>query len=134
MKEYILKRTTFSKIYASLAFVILMAMSTVDKIMLIFAFIMLIMLIVICLMGKTIIRCSEEQIEIQQYRWIFTKIPKITLINIASIKSVKRTITNFSGGILTIHYNENQSISFREDENKAWAEYLYSLQDKIKQL
>lgn len=85
-------------------------------------------------MGKTIIRCNDKQIEVQHYRWIFTKIPKIILINIASIKSVTRTITNFSGGILTIHYNEDQSISFREDENKAWAEYLYSLQDKIKQL
>jgi len=131
MKEYILKRTTFSKIYASLAFVILMAMSTVDKIMLIFAFIVLIMLIAICLMGKTIIRCNEEQIEVQQYRWIFTKIPKITMIEIASIKSVKRTIANCSG-ILTIYYNDNQSISFREDENNEWAEHLYSIKNLLK--
>ena len=127
MKEYILKRTTFSKIYAALAFVLLVAMGTVDKIMLVFAFIVILILIVICLMGKTIIRCNDEQIEVQQYRWVFTKIPKITVINIASIKSVKRTITNFSGGILTIHYNENQSISFREDENKEWAEKLTTL-------
>ena len=109
-----------------------MSMSTVDKIMLIFAFIVLIMLVVICLMGKTIIRCNEEHIEVQQYRWIFTKIPKITLIEIASIKSVKRTITNFSGGIFTIHYNEDQSISFREDENKEWAEYLTSFNQYTK--
>ena len=129
MKEYILKRTTFAKVYNSLAFVLLLAMGTVEKIMLIFAFIVLVILIVICLMGKTIIRCNDEQIEVQHYRWVFTKIPKITLINIASIKSVKRTITNFSGGILTIHYNENQSISFREDENNEWAEHLSNIME-----
>lgn len=125
MKEYILKRTTFAKVYNSLAFVLLLAMGTVEKIMLIFAFIVLVILIVICLMGKTIIRCNDEQIEVQHYRWVFTKIPKITLINISSITSIKRTIANCSG-ILTIYYNENQSISFREDENNEWAEYLTS--------
>lgn len=131
MKEYILKRTTFAKVYNSLAFVLLLAMGTVEKIMFIFAFIVLVILVVICLMGKTVIRCNDEQIEVQHYRWVFTKIPKITLINIASIKSIKKTIANCSG-ILTIYYNDNQSISFREDENNEWAEHLYSIKNLLK--